>query len=49
MNLNITSLYKEKFNIKVDGANGYKPVLYRVFVYEPAELDSNEIHQIKLA
>ena len=49
MNLNITSLYKEKFNIKVDGANGYKPVLYKVFVYEPAELDSNEIHQIKLA
>lgn len=49
MNLNITSLYKEKFNIKVDGANGYKPILYKVFVYEPAELDSNEIHQIKLA
>ena len=39
----------EKFNIKVDGANGYKPILYKVFVYEPAELDFNEIHQIKLA
>lgn len=49
MNLNITSLYKEKFNIRVSGANGYKPILYKVFVYEPAELDSNEIHQIKLA
>ena len=49
MNMNITSIYKEQINVEVEGANGYTAIPYKVFIYEPAELSSTEIHQIKLA
>ena len=49
MNADITADYVEKTNVDVEGANGYTAVPYKVFVYEPASLDSTEVHQIKLA
>ena len=49
MNMDITSIYKEQINVEVEGANGYTAVPYKVFIYEPAELNSAEVHQIKLA
>ena len=49
MNADITADYVEKTNVDVEGANAYTAVPYKVFVYEPASLDSTEVHQIKLA
>ena len=49
MNADITSTYKAQTNVEVEGANGYTAVPYKVFIYEPAELNSTEVHQIKLA
>ena len=49
MNANITSAYKAQTNVEVEGANGYTAIPYKVFIYEPAELSSTEVHQIKLA
>lgn len=49
MNADITSAYKAQTNVEVEGANGYTAVPYKVFIYEPAELNSTEVHQIKLA
>ena len=49
MNINITSIYKAQTNVEVEGANGYTAIPYKVFIYEPAELSSTEVHQIKLA
>ena len=49
MNMDITSIYKEQINVEVEGANGYTAIPYKVFIYEPAELSSTEVHQIKLA
>ena len=34
--------------IPVEGANGYEPVDYKVWVYAPAYISENEIHKIKL-
>ena len=49
MNMNITSAYKAQTNVEVEGANGYTAVPYKIFIYEPAEISSAEVHQIKLA
>lgn len=49
MNADITSAYKEQINVEVEGANGYTAIPYKVFIYEPAELSSTEVHQIELA
>ena len=49
MNMDITSIYKAQTNVEVEGANGYTAIPYKVFIYEPAELSSTEVHQIKLA
>lgn len=49
MNADITSAYKAQTNVEVEGANGYTAIPYKVFIYEPAELSSTEVHQIKLA
>lgn len=48
MNADITDAYMAQ-EINVEGANGYAAIPYTVYVYEPAELGSDEVHQIKLA
>ena len=48
-NADITSLFEELENtIDVAGANNYTAKPYRVWVYEPASLDSTEIYTITL-
>lgn len=49
MNLDITSSYAAKTNVKVEGANGYTAIDYKVFVYQPAQIGSDETHKITLA
>lgn len=48
MNADITDAYVAT-EVNVEGANGYAAIPYTVYVYEPAELGSDEVHQIKLA
>ena len=48
MNADITDAYMAQ-EVNVEGANGYAAIPYTVYVYEPAELGSDEVHQIKLA
>ena len=48
MNADITDTYMAQ-EVNVEGANGYAAIPYTVYVYEPAELGSDEVHQIKLA
>lgn len=48
MNADITDAYVAQ-EVNVEGANGYTAIPYTVYVYEPAELGSDEVHQIKLA
>jgi hypothetical protein len=47
-NADITSEFKEKTAIDVKGAEGYTAVSYKIWVYEPASLDSTEIYTITL-
>lgn len=49
MNLDITSSYVQQANVNVEGANGYDAIAYKVFVYQPAEIGSDETHKITLA
>lgn len=49
MNLDITSSYAAKPNVKVEGANGYTAIEYKVFVYQPASIGGDETHKITLA
>ena len=48
MNADITDAYMAQ-EVNVEGENGYAAIPYTVYVYEPAELGSDEVHQIKLA
>ena len=48
MNADITDAYVAQ-EVNVEGGNGYAAIPYTVYVYEPAELGSDEVHQIKLA
>lgn len=48
MNADITDAYMAQ-EVSVEGVNGYAAIPYTVYVYEPAELGSDEVHQIKLA
>ena len=41
--------YKRISNINVEGAEGYAAIAYTVYVYEPAVIDSTEIHNVTLA
>ena len=49
MNLDITSSYAQSTNVNVEGANGYSAIAYKVFVYKPASIGSDETHKITLA
>lgn len=49
MNLDITSSYVQQANVNVEGLNAYTAVPYKVFVYQPDALGSDEVHQITLA
>lgn len=49
MNLDITTSYARATNVEVEGANGYAAVAYKVWVYEPDKIGTDEVHQIKLA
>lgn len=41
--------YKAVADVNIEGADGYTAIPYTVFVYEPASLGSDEIHNIWLA
>lgn len=48
-NADITSLFEElEETIDIVGANNYMAIPYRVWVYEPASLDSTEVYTITL-
>lgn len=47
-NADITTEFKEKDNLDIKGANDYLAATYRIWVYEPASLDSTEIYTITL-
>ena len=49
MNLDITSSYVAKPNVTVEGANSYTGIAYKVYVYQPASIGSDETHKITLA
>lgn len=49
MNVTITENYVQQPNIDVEGANGYAAIPYAVYVYEPNNLGSDEVHRIVLA
>jgi hypothetical protein len=40
---------KGPFTVSVEGANGHTAINYKVWVYEPASLGSDEKHKITLA
>lgn len=48
MNLDITAEYNQIANVNVEGANGATAIPYKVWVYEPAELGSDQIQTITL-
>jgi hypothetical protein len=43
------NVYKAVADVNVEGADGYTAIPYTVFVYEPASLGADEIHNIWLA
>ena len=47
-NADITSEFKAKNTVDVKGAEGYTAVAYKIWVYEPASLDSTEVYTITL-
>lgn len=49
MNSDITENYGNPIDVSVEGANGHTAVNYKVWVYEPASLGSDEKHKITLA
>ena len=49
MNSDITENYGSPINVSVEGANGHTAINYKVWVYEPASLGSDEKHKITLA
>lgn len=49
LNADITADYVLKENVNVEGDNGYQAIAYKVWVYEPAVLDSKEEYTITLA
>lgn len=48
MNADATDSFVQKDNVTVEGANGYTGVEYKVWVYEPASLDSTETYAITI-
>lgn len=49
MGLDITKNYVQQANVKVEGVNGYDAVDYKLFVYQPSEIGTDEVHAITLA
>lgn len=49
MNSDITENYGSPIDVSVEGANGHTAINYKVWVYEPASLGSDEKHKITLA
>lgn len=43
------NVYKQVLDVNIEGADGYTAIPYTVFVYEPASLGADEIHNIWLA
>lgn len=49
LNFNILDNYTLHEEVEVFGANSYTAIPYKVFVYEPAEIDITEVHTARLA
>lgn len=49
LNADITADFVLKDSVNVEGDNGYQAIAYKVWVYEPAVLDSSEKYTITLA
>ena len=47
-NADITSEFKEKANLEIEGAEGFTTAAYKIWIYEPAELDSSEVYTITI-
>ena len=43
------NIYKAVADVNVEGADGYTAIPYTIFVYEPASLGADEVHNIWLA
>ena len=48
MNADITENYVAQPDVQVEGASGYTAIAYKVWVYQPASLGSDEVHKITL-
>ena len=48
MNADITNNYVKGASVQVEGANGYSPVSYDVYVYQPASIDPSEVHKVTI-
>lgn len=50
LNANATNDYiKLPEDVPVEGANGYKAIDYKIWVYQPASISENEIHEVTLS
>ena len=50
MYANVIEEYKElQYGLTIGGVNNYKPTAYKVWIYEPASIAENEIHEIILS
>lgn len=49
MNADATADYKKQTaTVKVEGANGYTAIDYNIWIYEPASIANNEVHQLTI-
>lgn len=48
-NADITTQFKEKANLEIEGAEGFTTVAYKIWVYEPASLDFTEVYTITIS
>lgn len=46
LNADVTTSYVKQSPVQVEGANGFSPVAYDIFVYQPASIDPTEDHKI---
>jgi hypothetical protein len=50
LNANVTKEYKElDAFIPIEGANNYKAANYKLWVYQPASIAENEVHEVTLS
>jgi hypothetical protein len=50
MYANVIQEYKlQGDTVNIGGVNGYEPIPYKVWIYEPASIASTEVHEVILS